>query len=159
MQNTFKFETFVDVHSSIFEEYLSSVIAKLPERNEDYRAVQKEIEELYEKYPKVLNLLDMEKASELNEQESRALIRVLELKNRLTDMEMESIYFRGCYDGVGYLKKAGIFVRYGTSPGFPEKQESTGNFHRGAGGDTFFVFPPIYIQKGVIFPDRSVVYR
>ena len=111
MQNTFKFETFVDVHSSIFEEYLSSVIAKLPERNEDYRAVQKEIEELYEKYPKVLNLLDMEKASELNEQESRALIRVLELKNRLTDMEMESIYFRGFYDGVGYLKKSGIFVR------------------------------------------------
>ncbi|WP_416387652.1 DUF6664 family protein [Eisenbergiella tayi] len=23
-------------------------------------------------------------------------------------MEMQSVYFRGCYDGVGYLKKAGI---------------------------------------------------
>lgn len=83
MQNMFKFETFVDVHSNIFEEYLSSVIAKLPEGNEDYRALQKKIEDLYQKYPKVQNMLDM---------------------------EMEAIYFRGCYDGVGYLKKAGIFV-------------------------------------------------
>ena len=26
----------------------------------------------------------------------------------LYDMEMQSVYFRGCYDSVGYLKKAGI---------------------------------------------------
>jgi len=24
------------------------------------------------------------------------------------DMEMQAVYFRGCYDSVGYLKKAGI---------------------------------------------------
>ena len=29
----FRFETFVDAHSNIFEEYLSSVIAKLPKEN------------------------------------------------------------------------------------------------------------------------------
>ena len=27
---------------------------------------------------------------------------------RLCDMQQEAIYFRGCYDSVGYLKKAGI---------------------------------------------------
>ena len=53
----FRFETFVDVHSNIFREYLSEV---------------------------------------------------LRLKNRLTDLEMQSVYYRGCYDSVGYLKKAGI---------------------------------------------------
>ena len=47
----------------------------------------------------------------MNEQECTALIKVLELKSRLTDMEMESIYFRGCCDGIGYLKKAGILGR------------------------------------------------
>ena len=36
------------------------------------------------------------------------LIEVLELRNRLSDMQQEAIYFRGCYDSVGYLKKAGI---------------------------------------------------
>ena len=35
-------------------------------------------------------------------------IEVLELRNRLSDMQQEAIYFRGCYDSVGYLKKAGI---------------------------------------------------
>lgn len=30
MLDNFRFETFVDVHSNIFAEYLSSVIAKLP---------------------------------------------------------------------------------------------------------------------------------
>ena len=32
MLDNFRFETFVDVHSNIFAEYLSSVIAKLPKR-------------------------------------------------------------------------------------------------------------------------------
>lgn len=50
----FRFETFVDVHSNIFEEYLSSVIAKLPKENPEYRAISDKIESLYEQYPKVM---------------------------------------------------------------------------------------------------------
>ena len=50
----FRFETFVDVNSNIFEEYLSSVIAKLQKENPDYRAVSDKIESLYEQYPKVM---------------------------------------------------------------------------------------------------------
>lgn len=108
VSDTFRFETFVDVHSNIFNEYLSSVIAKLPKENEEYRAVQVKIKKLYEKYPKVFGVFDMEKTAELTKEECAALIEVMELKNRLTDLEMQSIYFRGCYDSVGYLKKAGI---------------------------------------------------
>lgn len=40
MSDAFRFETFVDVHSNIFEEYLSSVIGKLPKDNEDYRCLR-----------------------------------------------------------------------------------------------------------------------
>lgn len=39
MSDTFRFETFVDVHSNIFNEYLSAVIAKLSKENEEYRKV------------------------------------------------------------------------------------------------------------------------
>ena len=67
-----------------------------------------EIENLYEKYPKVLGVFDTETSAELTEEECAALIKVMELRNKLTDMEMQSVYFRGCYDSVGYLKKAGI---------------------------------------------------
>ena len=104
MLDNFRFETFVDVHSNIFAEYLSSVIAKLPKENPEYRST----EELYKEYPKVMAVLDTEKPSDLSEQECKALIEVLELRNRLSDMQQEAIYFRGCYDSVGYLKKAGI---------------------------------------------------
>lgn len=108
VSDEFRFETFVDVHSNIFNEYLSSAIAKFSKENEEYRAVQAEIEGLYEKYPKVLGVFDMEKSAKLTEEECAALIEVMEPKNKLTDMEMQSVYFRGCYDSVGYLKKAGI---------------------------------------------------
>ena len=93
MSDAFRFETFVDVHGSIFNEYLSSVTAKLSKED---------------KYPKVLGVFDSETESELTEEECAALIEVMELKNQLTDMEMQAVYFRGCYDSVGYLKKAGI---------------------------------------------------
>lgn len=108
MSDAFRFETFVDAHSNIFNEYLGSVIAKLSRENEEYRAVRAEIKSLYEKYPKVLGVFDTETSAELTEEECAALIKVMELRNKLTDMEMQSVYFRGCYDSVGYLRKAGI---------------------------------------------------
>lgn len=112
MHDTLKFETFVDAYENIFEEYLSSVVAKLSGENEDYRAVQNEIQSLYESYPKVLGIFDAERAAALSEQECAALVKVLLLKNRLTELEMQSVYFRGCCDGVGYLRKAGYCVRF-----------------------------------------------
>ena len=69
MLDNFRFETFVDVHSNIFAEYLSSVIAKLPKENPEYRSVEEKIEELYKEYPKVMAVLDTEKPSDLSEQE------------------------------------------------------------------------------------------
>ena len=77
MSGAFRFETFVDVHSNIFNEYLSSVIAKLPKENEEYKAVQDEIESLYGKYPKVLGVFDSEQAAELTKEECAALIRIM----------------------------------------------------------------------------------
>ena len=108
MSGEFRFETFVDTHSNIFNEYLSSVVANLSKENEEYKDIQDKIESLYQQYPKVLGVFDTEQAAELTKEECAAVIKVMELKNRLTDMEMQSVYFRGCYDSVGYLKKAGI---------------------------------------------------
>jgi len=71
-------------------------------------AIRAGIEGLYEKYPEVLGVFDTETAEELTEEECAALIKVMELRDKLTDMKMQSVYFRSCYDSVGYLKKAGI---------------------------------------------------
>jgi len=53
-------------------------------------------------------VFDSEQEAALTKKECAALIKVLELKNQLADLEMQAVYFRGCYDGAGYLKKAGI---------------------------------------------------
>ena len=39
-------------------------------------------------------MFDSETESELTEKECAALIEVMELKNKLTDMEMQAVYFR-----------------------------------------------------------------
>ena len=49
-------------------------------------------------------MFDAEKSAELTKEECAALIEVMELKNKLTDLEMQSVYFRGCYNSVGYIK-------------------------------------------------------
>ena len=108
MLENFNFETFVDIQSGAFEEYISSVIAKLRKSSPEYREIEDKIDGIYKQYPKVMAALDTEKPSDLTEQECKALIKILGLRNKLYGMESETVYFRGCYDSVGYLKKAGI---------------------------------------------------
>jgi len=104
----FRFETFVDAQSTAFQEYLSAVVAKLAKEDEEYRAIRDKIGNIYERYPTVMSIFDSEQAATLTEQECAALIEVLGLQSQLVEIEQQSVYFRGCYDSVGYLKKAGI---------------------------------------------------
>ena len=90
------------------QEYLSGVIARLAKTDEAYRAIQDRIESIYREYPRVMGVFDTEKAAALTEQECAAVIEVVGLQNQLVELEMQSVYFRGCYDSVGYLRKAGI---------------------------------------------------
>lgn len=103
-----KFETFVDAQGTAFQEYVSSITAKLPKTDKEYRAIQNRIEEIYKQYPHVRGAFDVERAVALTEQECAAVIEMIGLQNQLVEIEMQSVYFRGCYDSVGYLKKAGI---------------------------------------------------
>ena len=108
MPDNFKFETFVDAQGIAFQEYLSSFIGKLHKTDESYHAIREKIKSIYEQYPKVRDVFDTEKTAALTEQECAAIIQVFALQNQLVEIEMQSVYFRGCYDSVGYLKKAGI---------------------------------------------------
>lgn len=104
----FKFETFVEAQGTAMQEYLSGVVARLSKTDKAYRAIQDEIEKIYKEFPKVIGVFDIERAAALTEQECAAVIKVAGLQNQLVEMELQSVYFRGCYDSVGYLKKAGI---------------------------------------------------
>ena len=101
-----KFETFVDAQGTAFQEYVSSITAKLPKADKEYQAIRDKIESIYRQYPHVMEVFDTEQASALTEQECAALIQVMGLQNQLAEIEIQTLYLRGCYDGVGYLKKA-----------------------------------------------------
>ena len=102
------FETFADARGSDFRDYLSGVIANLVRTDEKSRAIQERISAIYDQYPRVRGVFDREQVSELTAEECEAVIEIASLRNQRTEMEMDAIYFRGCYDSVGYLKKAGI---------------------------------------------------
>ena len=104
----FKFETFVEAQGTAMQEYLSGVVAKLSKTDKEYRAIRDKMEGIFQQYPHVMEVFDTEQASALTEQECAAAIEVVGLQNQLVELEMQSVYFRGCYDSVGYLKKAGI---------------------------------------------------
>ena len=108
MLDSFEFETFIDVHSNTFMDYVSSIVAKLARSDSAYQEIRGEISKIYDQYPKVAQLLDVEKTNDLSKQDCEALIKILLLRNQLTDLEMQAVYLRGCCDCIGYLKKAGI---------------------------------------------------
>lgn len=101
-------ETFIDRYSSSFEEYLSSVVNKLRDTDSEYKDIEERIAKLYEDYPRVKSVFDLEQVAALSELDCKALLEVLTLRNRLFDKQQEAIYLRGCYDSIRYLNKAGI---------------------------------------------------
>ena len=103
-----KFETFVDAQGTAFQEYVSFITAKLPKTDKEYRAIRDKMEGIFQQYPHVMEVFDTKQASALTEQECAALIQVMGLQSQLVEIEIQTLYLRGCYDSVGYLRKAGI---------------------------------------------------
>ena len=101
-------KTFIDRYSNNFEEYLSSVVNKLRDTDSEYKNIEERIANIYEDYPRIKAVFDLEQAAELSEHDCKALIEVLTLRNRVFDKQQETVYLRGCYDSIGYLKKATI---------------------------------------------------
>ena len=103
-----KAKTFIDRYSNSFEEYLSSVVSKLSDTDSEYKDIEERIAKLYEDYPRVKAVFDLEQAAALSELDCKALLEILTLHNNLFDKQQEAIYLRGCYDNIRYLNKAGI---------------------------------------------------
>lgn len=107
MAKELSFDTFFDTHGADFMEYLGKAGANaLPKKQ--YVALTKELQKVYVKHPKILKIFDTEEPCALSEPECSALIEVLLIKNELAGLESEQVYFKGCADSIGYLKKVNI---------------------------------------------------
>ena len=108
MEDYKKIETFIARCGNVFDEYLSSIIKNLSNTDSEYNTIEKKIANLYIENPKVKAVFYLEQAVELSEQDCRALIEILTLRNKLFDKQQETVYLRGCYDSIEYLKKASV---------------------------------------------------
>ncbi len=104
MKNKLNFETFMDQYQAEFMDYLSS--NSVPDHEEEeIKKMQDEIEDIYKRYPNVMHVLDLEMACSLTEEECAALIRVVENQSYISMLEEANVYYKGCADSIGYLRK------------------------------------------------------
>ena len=107
MAKELNFETFFEAYGAEFAEYLSRV-STYAVSDAEHKKLTEENNELYRLYPKGRQVIDYDNPCGLSEQECAALIQVLSNRNRLIELEEKQVYFKGCIDCVGYLKKLNL---------------------------------------------------
>ncbi len=70
-----------------------------------YRDIFYKIERMKMKYPVVRNILEDEEASQMNLEESLALLKVINLYRELFRMEEYEIFCLGCRENFEYLRR------------------------------------------------------
>ena len=104
MKNKLNFETFMDQYQSEFMDYLSR--SSVPDHEEEeIRKLRNEIADIYKRYPNVMHVLDLGMAHSLTEEESEALIQVVGNHSYISMLEEANVYYKGCADSIGYLRK------------------------------------------------------
>ena len=104
MAKDLSFSTFLDEYDADFFDYLSKTSAAC-RSDKRYKELTEQIKTLYEQYPNVKAVLDVDRPCELSEEDCAALVEVLKCKNEIANLELKEVYFKGCMDCVGYLKK------------------------------------------------------
>lgn len=82
------------------ESYLSETIVKAGRNDEAYKAAKQRVSEAKNRIPKLTQVLDLEKPTELSLEDCKVLIEYLLANNRLATEECRICYLRGLVDGI-----------------------------------------------------------
>ena len=104
MAKDLNFSTILDEYDADFFDYLSKTSAACHSEKR-YKELTEQIKMLYEQYPKVKTVLDVDRPCELSLEDCTALVEVLKCKNEMAGLGLKEVYFKGCIDCVSYLKK------------------------------------------------------
>lgn len=104
MAKDLNFSTFLDEYDADFFDYLSKTSATCHSEKR-YKELTEHMKMLYEQYPKVKTVLDVDRPCELSLEDCTALVEVLKCKNEMAGLGLKEVYFKGCIDCVSYLKK------------------------------------------------------
>lgn len=104
MKHELSFQTFFDKFGAEFTGYLG-IAGKTDKENPRYRECKDEMAAIYEKYPNVRKVLDEKEPRSLTVEECEKLLAVIENRDAMECIERENIYFQGCADSIGYMRK------------------------------------------------------
>ena len=92
----------------VYTENDSNICAYMRDNDSDYMMIMADVKKVHEAFPIIREMLDSDGEISLTPAEHKALIRYLDFKSELEDMERKRIYFRGHADGFSYLKLIGV---------------------------------------------------
>ena len=107
MAKELNFSTFLDEYNADFFDYLSKT-STASHSEERYQELLEKITTLYNQYPNVKTVVDVDRPCELSAEDCAALVEVLKRRNEMANLELKEVYFKGCIDCVSYLKKLNI---------------------------------------------------
>lgn len=97
-----------DMDSIELFECIENLKRDLSSKNSEYKEIQRKIERLKNKYPKIRGILEDEEVYELTLQESKALLDVINLMRDSLRIEQYEIFLLGGRENYEYMKKLKI---------------------------------------------------
>lgn len=90
-----------------FPEIDSDIVTDILEHNEEYAKMRKQIDTMQREHPFIVAMTEGQDAISLSAEEHKILAEYFNLYAKMTNMELQQIYFRGHTDSFACLKKIG----------------------------------------------------
>lgn len=100
-----KNEKLYNIESIELFECMENLKLELRKNNAEYKELFENIEEIKDKYPNIRGVLEDEKICEMTLEESKELLKTINLYRDLSRIEQYEIFLLGGKECFGYLKK------------------------------------------------------
>ena len=100
--------SFYDAFKGEFLVYLGEMENKLEERNDKYRKVCEDIEDILRRKPKFRKLIENKRQIKISYKETKILLKLFELYSIKNDIVEREIFFNGMREGIWILNKTNL---------------------------------------------------
>ena len=97
-----------DIDSGELGELIDSKRAELKNKNEEYKKLKLEVEELLEKYPNIKAIIENEDVEFLSADDCKTLQKLINLNIRMAMYEDREIFFLGARENYFYFKNLNL---------------------------------------------------
>lgn len=104
-------ESFYDHVKDYFGEYFSSIENNLRTTNVEYERLNKSLNIILKKYPKLENIYNGKNIEILSKEECKALLEVLECMREIHLMQIEQVFISGFKEAFLCFERSNLFIK------------------------------------------------